>query len=459
MSFDAVLIANRGEIAIRVARAAAELGLRTVAVYSEDDARSLHVRRADAARPLRGTGPAAYLDIAQLVAAAREAGCDAIHPGYGFLSESAAFAREVRRSGHHVRRAERRGARAFGDKAQGARARAAARRAGAARHGRAQLARGSARVLRARPARVMIKAIAGGGGRGMRVVARAEELEEAYARCRSEAEKAFGVARRLRRGAAAARAPHRSADRRRRHGRGHRTCGSASARCSGATRSSSRSRRAQRWLPQRARAAARRRGAARASGVVRRPRHVRVPGRRQRRSGPWVDRADQATGRFAFIEANARLQVEHTVTEEVTGIDLVQTQLEIARGATLGAARARAGADRRRRAASRCRLRINIETIAADGSVRPTGGTLAAFEPPSRPRRARRSLRLRRLHDQPALRLAAREVIVHAPTARVRGRARARGSRARASCASRASPPTRRSCARSCATPISRRRA
>ena len=88
-----LLIANRGEIAIRIARTAAEMGIATVAVYAEDDALSLHTRHADESHPLKGQGAAAYLDIAQIVETARASGCEAIHPGYGFLSENPAFAR------------------------------------------------------------------------------------------------------------------------------------------------------------------------------------------------------------------------------------------------------------------------------------------------------------------------------------------------------------------------------
>src|SRR5258708_28899202 len=96
---NSLLIANRGEIASRMIRAAAEMGIRTVAVFPEDDATSLHTRKADEARRLSGTGAAAYLDGEQIVALAKAAGCDAIHPGYGFLSENASFARRCTAEG------------------------------------------------------------------------------------------------------------------------------------------------------------------------------------------------------------------------------------------------------------------------------------------------------------------------------------------------------------------------
>src|SRR5260370_11732498 len=89
---NSLLIANRGEIAIRIIRAATEMGIRTVAVFPDDDATSLHTRKADEARRLSGAGAAAYLDGEQIIALAKDAGCDAIHPGYCFLSENAGFA-------------------------------------------------------------------------------------------------------------------------------------------------------------------------------------------------------------------------------------------------------------------------------------------------------------------------------------------------------------------------------
>ncbi|MFZ3008325.1 MAG: biotin carboxylase N-terminal domain-containing protein, partial [Phenylobacterium sp.] len=94
-----LLIANRGEIAVRIARTAAEMGIATVAVFAEDDAASLHTRKADTAVGLNGSGPAAYLDGAQILMVAKACGADAIHPGYGFLSENAAFARACGQAG------------------------------------------------------------------------------------------------------------------------------------------------------------------------------------------------------------------------------------------------------------------------------------------------------------------------------------------------------------------------
>jgi acetyl/propionyl-CoA carboxylase alpha subunit len=99
MTLNRLLIANRGEIAIRISRAAADLGIATVAVYSEDDAQSLYVKHAGSAVRLNGSGVAAYLDIDQIVAAAIDAGCDALHPGYGFLAENPALARRCAERG------------------------------------------------------------------------------------------------------------------------------------------------------------------------------------------------------------------------------------------------------------------------------------------------------------------------------------------------------------------------
>src|SRR5262245_49482994 len=189
MAPSCLLVANRGEIAVRILRAAAELGIKTVAIYSEDDVQALHTRQADVAHPLRGAGVPAYLDGEQIIAAAKETGCDAIQPGYGFLSENAPFARRCTEEGITFVGPSVEILELFGDKV---RARATAARAGVpvlagsawpvtleeARHFFASLPRGQA---------LMVKAVAGGGGRGVRVVERAEELEEAYARAQSEA--------------------------------------------------------------------------------------------------------------------------------------------------------------------------------------------------------------------------------------------------------------------------------
>src|ERR1700674_835654 len=193
--FARVLIANRGEVAIRVARACAELGVASVAVYSSDDAASLHVVKADQAVALPGGGAAAYLDAENIIAAAQQAGCDALHPGYGFLSENADFAESCAAAGLIFVGPSPAALRLFGDKAK---ARALAQQCGvplaAGSAGPTSLVQAQEFFASLAPGRaMMIKAVAGGGGRGMRAVRDPAMLEQAYARARSEARAAFGA--------------------------------------------------------------------------------------------------------------------------------------------------------------------------------------------------------------------------------------------------------------------------
>ena len=216
-----LLIANRGEIAIRIARAAAELGIPHRRGLLDDDAGSLHARRAEDARCLAGSGPAAYLDQAGLIAVASEAGCDAIHPGYGFLSENAAFARRCAEAGLCFVGPRAEMLELFGDKARGARPGGALRRARPARARPARRPSDDAREFLASLGAggvEVLKAVAGGGGRGMRVVRHADEVDEACERCRVRGECGLRQRRPLRRAAAAAGAPRRGADHRRRTG-------------------------------------------------------------------------------------------------------------------------------------------------------------------------------------------------------------------------------------------------
>src|SRR2546428_2991351 len=167
MSLARLLVANRGEIAIRIARAAAGLGIPTVGVFSEHDPASLHARHVDAARPLRGRGPRAYLDVEQLLAVARETGCDAVHPGYGFLSEQAGFARRCAEAGLTFVGPRPETLALLGDKVA---ARALAERCGVpvlrGTSGPASLAEARAFLAAlGKSEAAVVKAVAGGGGR------------------------------------------------------------------------------------------------------------------------------------------------------------------------------------------------------------------------------------------------------------------------------------------------------
>ncbi|MGA0606483.1 carboxyl transferase domain-containing protein [Phenylobacterium sp. VNQ135] len=361
-----LLIANRGEIAVRIARTAAEMGIESVAVFSEDDAASLHVKRADAAVALKGSGPAAYLDIGQIVAAAEAQGCEAVHPGYGFLSENAAFARACEAAGVVFVGPGPDTLELFGDKA---RARGLAQGCGvpvlAGTEGPATLEEAQAFLHAHGP--VMVKAVAGGGGRGMRPASTADALAEAFERCASEAKAAFGdgrlyVERFL---------PHA------RHievqvvGDGREAIHLWDRECS-------LQRQRQKlveiapadMLPEAVREKLFQ-GALRLAKAA----HYRGVG--------TIEFLVEG-GEAVFIEANARLQVEHTVTEAVTGLDLVWLQLEIAAGRSLkelGLSQEAVPAPR----GHAVQARVNLETMSADGSARPAGGTLAVFEPPSGP--------------------------------------------------------------------------
>ncbi|HEV2365067.1 MAG TPA: carboxyl transferase domain-containing protein [Caulobacteraceae bacterium] len=322
-----VLIANRGEIAVRIARAAAALGMESVAVYANADAAALHPRLATCAREIGAAGSdpvAPYLDIEALIAAATASGCDCVHPGYGFLAENPAFAAACKTGGLAFIGPGAETLALFGDKV---RARALAVSLGVSVAPGSDGAVGSAEEAVAEADTlgwpVMLKAAGGGGGRGLRAVANAADMAGAFARCASEARAAFGD------------------------------------------------------------------GAVFVEKLIERPRHIEVQVLADRagdvvcvgerdcsvqlrhqklveiapapnldpklREGLFADaralaRAGAVTGaatfeflidpkggeRF-FVEANPRIQVEHTVTEETTGIDLVEAQFRFAAGEALAA--------------------------------------------------------------------------------------------------------------------------
>ena len=189
-----LLIANRAEIAIRISRAAAELGIETLAIAPEDDESCLHTRRADAFTRLEGRGVAAYLDVGQLLSIAEREGCDAVHPGYGFLSENAAFGEACENAGLAFVGPTSSQLALLGDKL------AARRRAldlgipilpGTTEPASPALVQAMLEEHGA-GARLILKAVAGGGGRGIRIVETSSEIEAAFERCAKEAKAYFG---------------------------------------------------------------------------------------------------------------------------------------------------------------------------------------------------------------------------------------------------------------------------
>lgn len=368
MPFPTLLIANRGEIAIRIAQACADLGIRSVAVFAEDDKACLHTRKADLAVALAGRGPAAYLDMAQLIGIALEQGCTAIHPGYGFLAENAEFARRCQEAGLTFVGPTPETLQLFGDKAA---ARALAERCAVPLVpgiNQAVTLEQAADFL-AEHGSVMLKALAGGGGRGMRAVDEPAQLAEAFARCASEAQGAFGngalyVEKRVRR------ARHIEVQ----------VLGDGSGTVSHLwERDCSLQRRHQKLVEM---APSPDLDAATRKAII--ASALRLAAEVQYRGiGTFEFLLDlDQPGHFYFMEANPRVQVEHTVTEQVTGVDLLHTQLHLAAGKSLAELNLLTPPPAKGYAVQ---LRLNLESLLADGSARPANGVLAAYHPPSGP--------------------------------------------------------------------------
>ncbi|MBA2563796.1 MAG: ATP-grasp domain-containing protein [Gemmatimonadetes bacterium] len=329
--FRKLLIANRGEIALRVIRTARVLGIRSVAVFSEVDADAPHVWLADEAVPV-GPAPAAesYLNAQALLAAARSTGAEALHPGYGFLSENAEFARAVEEAGLTFVGPAPATLEAVGEKT------VARRRMQAAgvpvvpgSDGALQDAADALRVAREVGWPVLLKPAGGGGGKGMRRVDGPHELEREYAAAAREAEKGFAnptlyLERHL------GRVRHLEVQ----------ILGTGGGVVALGVRECSIQRRHQKVIEETPSpvTAGRDRGAECHELAERLLEAARRAGEAVGyRNAGTVEFLLDATGRIHFIEVNARLQVEHPVTELVTGLDLVEAQLRIAAGESLPA--------------------------------------------------------------------------------------------------------------------------
>jgi len=358
--FHKILIANRGEIALRIIRTCRELGIKTVAVFSEADRHSLHVRFADEAVCIGpAMGKLSYLNIPQIISAAHLTGAEAIHPGYGFLAENAEFADIVGASGFTFIGPSPDMIQAMGDKA---RAKETMKAAGVpvvpGSQGIAETADIACDVAREIGYPVIIKAVAGGGGRGMRVVWKQEDLEEQYNMARTEAANAFGngdvyVEKYVEKP---------------RHieiqvfGDSHGTYVHYNE------RECSIQRRHQKLVeespsPVVTEKIREKMGAASVKGCA----SVGYEG------AGTIEYLLDANSDFYFMEMNTRIQVEHCVTEQVIGMDLIKQQLVVASGGKISK-------KPRKPQGHAIECRINAEDVAHD--FRPSPGIITSYHAP-----------------------------------------------------------------------------
>ncbi len=374
MTIGKLLIANRGEIAVRIQRTAHEMGIATVSVFPDDDKNALHALTSKSPVQLEGTGAAAYLDIKQIIDVAEQNDCDALHPGYGFLAENHQFARACRDANIVFVGPNPNALELFGDKL---------RSRNLALTNDVPVLPASAMIDELTTAteffasiqpdqNMILKAVAGGGGRGMRVIRNESEIEDALNRGSLEAKAAFGsgdmyaelmLDRALHIevqivGDQAGNILH----------LGERDCSIQRLHQKVVEVAPSPQ------LPQ----ALRERIHEAAVRLALSAEYDNV--------GTFeflVDGSDlNDDAAFYFIEANPRLQVEHTVTEEVTGVDLVRIQLGLASGQTLESLGLESTPTPRGFA---IQLRVNMETLKNDGIALPRTGSLSSFRPPQGP--------------------------------------------------------------------------